>query len=257
MKCPGCNESNDAGMQFCIYCGHGLSSSTPTPTPQIAPAVQLHDDLQALSRPMGNSQMMVLICTVCNKTDPLNGQFCVFCAGRTIAGSAATQMPAHMNFGTSQASLTSQTVQPDLRNLSEELARTPISSQNKAQKPGNSNFVLWVILAVILGSSAGLGTVYMIKEDVQKGSLASSWPNEGLLVFSSAQNANARIEDSKQKTLIFGKTSSKGTLYIPDIEAGTYQLKLSDGNSKETTQDINVSQGAQSIVGYPSRLEIK
>lgn len=68
MNCSGCGQANEAGMQFCIFCGQSL--------------------LEAVKAPSSNVQAAVndpLLCTVCGKSDPLNGQYCVFCGGHTTS----------------------------------------------------------------------------------------------------------------------------------------------------------------------------
>ncbi|MBX9720622.1 MAG: hypothetical protein K2X81_04415, partial [Candidatus Obscuribacterales bacterium] len=203
-------------------------------------------------------QTMVLICTVCSKTDPLNGQFCVFCGGRTISGTAPVPITPAMNFGNvSQVSLlTGQTTQPEFRNMSEELPRVPAAS-SKTNKSSGPAVVIWVILALLLGAGSALAAVLCMKDDVQKSALHTFWPAEGILVFSSAKNADVKISDSKEKSIIFGKTSASGTLYMPSMEAGSYELSITDENGKVATQEFNVNVGESHVIGYPHRLELK
>ncbi len=261
MKCPGCNETNEVGMQFCIYCGQGLQAAPAPPAPlppqsTPVPPPAVIDDIQ--SRVMSTSQTMVLICTVCSKTDPLNGQFCVFCGGRTISGTAPVPIVPAMNFGNvSQASLlTGQTVQPEFKNMSEELPRVPVAPR-KSNKSAGPALIIWVLLAILLGAASGAGTVLCMKDDVQKSALHSFWPGEGILVFSSAKNADVKIADNKQKSIIFGKTSSSGTLYMPSMDAGAYELSISDESGKAATHAFNVNVGENHVIGYPHRLELK
>ncbi len=269
MKCTACGESNEAGMQFCIFCGQSMAGPVQPPpaiTP-IQPQMLTAEDIQAIARPMGTSQSMVLLCTVCNKTDPLNGQFCVHCGGKTVAAPAAqnasnpaayTAASQTLSSGTHPAYQTqSSGTHPayESKNISEEYSRTfPQASRGGASIGGP----IAIVLAVILGAGAAFSAVYLMKSDLQREALNSHWPKEGVLVLSSVPNADLKIEDIKHKSLFFGRTSKKGTLHLSSISPGAYKLELADNSGKKLEKEFNVNAESEAnLIGYPQRLEVK
>lgn len=294
MKCPACSETNEGGMQFCIFCGQSLApapapvqiAAPPPPAPM--PVVPPVDEMRATS-----NQMMVLVCTLCSKSDPLNGQFCVYCGGRTIAAplpyqgssgqnfaavsgnqafGASSQAfgPSSQNFGTS-----SQAFGTSSQNFGASQNFGPTSQQSAAPPPDirhseeyvrnaspqarSTGFpvIAAVLLAIILGAGAGAAGVYFAKSEVEKTALKSLWPSEGLLIFSNAPDAKLSVADKNSKSFVFGRLSSKGTLQLPTITPGDYKLTISDENDKEVSSEFSSSQGSANVLGYPSRLEIK
>lgn len=246
MNCPGCGEANEAGMQFCINCGHSLS---PPPAPSAAappPISAPVDDFQARA-----SGQMVLVCTVCNKTDPLNGQFCVYCGGRTVPGPAPFSAPAFSGVQSQQASVPSG--QYDIPRSSSEQHQIAIAPKPKASSPSP---LIGIVLGLLLGGALAAGAVYFMREDIQAAAAKTQWPHEGLLVYSNAKNCDLTISDSKRKTFIFGRTSASGTLHFPSLAPGGYKLSIADKHG-QAEEEFTVNQGDHNIIGYPKRLELK
>ena len=296
MKCPACSEINEGGMQFCIFCGQSLAPApapvqvvAPLPAPAPLPVVAPIEEMRATS-----NQMMVLVCTLCSKSDPLNGQFCVYCGGRTIAAplpyqgssgqnfaavsgsqafGASSQAfgPSSQNFGTSSQAFgpSSQNFGPSSQNFGPTSQQTAVSApdirhseeyvRNASPQAKSSGFpvIAAVLLAIIFGAGAGVGAVYFAKSEVEKSALKSLWPAEGLLIFSNAPDAKLSVADKNSKSFVFGRLSSKGTLQLPTITPGDYKLTISDENDKEVNSEFSSIQGSANVLGYPSRLEIK
>lgn len=256
MKCPECSESNEAGMAFCIFCGHSLAPSAQAiapvqnPLPPVPlPVTPSQDELMRAS----SAQPLVYICTVCNKADPLNGQFCVYCGARTVQAQAVAAMPA-FSAGSSQ-SIPALSSSSESRNLSEEIVRG-ISKQSSQEQAGVG--VLGIILGVVLGTAMALGLVFLKKDDVQKNALETYWPKHGLLVYASSPNADVKLFDANEQFLVFGKSSlAHGTFVLPSVRAGNHLLKVSDDKGKESSQDLVLKSDERNIIGYPNRLELK
>lgn len=271
MKCPGCGEINEAGMQFCIFCGYGFAAPPPPQPVTLPPPV---DDPSRMTGP--SAQLSILVCTVCNKTDPLQGQFCVFCGQKTISSPLAFQnpaqsfssmpayssvasMPAYSQSGMpgynsgAQIPAMSQQTMPDPRH-SEEFVRN-VPPPPAPPKAGSA--ILGIVLAVILGAGASAGAVYYMKDDVEKAALSSSWPSDGVLILSNAPNADLRIDDAERNTLIVGRLSPHGNLHLPSISPGAYFLTLSDSSGKRYKQEFNVNPGGSNVIGYPTRIDLK
>ena len=274
MKCPGCGEINDAGMQFCIFCGQGLLAAPPPAPPPVTAGMPPTEEQQRML--VGStSQLMVLVCTACNKTDPLNAQFCVYCGGRCIPSPLAMQ-PGRQSFSsipsfssTSVPAYPSGTM-PGYQSGSQIPSHPPQPVQDTALSqefvrsapqvgPGSGRGlgILAIILALILGAGGSIGVIYYMKEDVQKSALSSSWPSEGLLILSNVPNGEFRIDDSKKKAIIFGRLSPRGNLHLPSISQGAYTLTISDGNGKEYKSEVSVNQGGSNVIGYPKRIDVK
>lgn len=261
MNCPGCGEINESGMQFCINCGHILSAPPP-PTPVAAlPSISVPvDDYQARA----SGQNMVLLCTVCKKTDPLNGQFCVYCGGRTAP--APAPVGSNANFGASSLSFTgaqslavnippnSPSVQYESQRMSGEQTHIQGSTSSK---PKPASPALAIVLGVLLGVAAAAAGVYLMSDEVQAAALKSQWPKQGLLLYSRANNGDLTIVDNGHKFLILGKTSTDGTIQYPELASGSYKLLLADKDGKRLEEGLTVKDGEANIIGYPNRLEPK
>lgn len=249
MKCSSCGEQNDSGMQFCINCGQTLAAASAPPAPQpMMTEEQLsmsHQNMSAV-QPMP----MVLLCTVCNKTDPLNGQFCVFCGGKTVAGPA----PRIQNYQT--APMPTPVMSPEFSHLSMEVPRVNTKPSNKKSQGGGAGAIVALLLAMIIGAAAGFGGIMPVRDAIEQQALQRWWPADALLVYSTVPNGKVRLEDIKHKNLIFGSTSPDGTFVLNNLQSGAYTLNLSDGKGKELTQDFRISTGEPLILGYPQRLKL-
>lgn len=250
MKCPGCSETNEAGMQFCIYCGSSLAVPT---TVQSAPPLSGAPIVEDLNRISSSNQSIALFCTVCHKSDPLNGQFCVYCGGRTVPGPSPVgtgQVP----FMPSSSQSTVSTPLVDYRNTGEEIRQSPAVTL-PARKSGMG--FLSLVLSGILGLALGFGAVFYMKGELEKSVLSSFWPDEGALVLSNLPSADLKIEDVKKKVIIFGRTSSKGSLHVANLSPGEFVMSLSDKSPAGFKQTFGVNAGECSVIGYPQKVGVK
>lgn len=210
------------------------------------------DEGQMISQIISSSNLpMVLVCTVCNKTDPLNGQFCVFCGGKTIAGTAPRPVG---NFATGPMPMQAN-LSADYNRLSMEVPRTVPTSSNSAK--AGSVGIMATLFGLILGALAGAGLIYYMKDSVQQSTLHNLWPPEGLLVYTNHPNASVRLEDIKHKTFVFGSTSNLGTFVCNSLPAGGYKFELSDASGKNLVHSFRMNTGEPVVIGYPERLKFK
>lgn len=250
MKCSSCGEQNDSGMQFCINCGNSLAAA-PVPPPQ--PIMTMTEEaLSSSYQNMAAVQPMVLVCTVCSKTDPLNGQFCVFCGGKTVAGPA----PRAQNYPTGPVPMTGPAIKPEYSHLSIEVPRVATSHSHKKSQGNGLAVLIAVLIAMLLGAGAGFAALTPVRDSVEQQALQRWWPADSLLVYSTVPNGKVRLEDIKHKNIILGSTSPDGTFVITNLTAGAYTLSLSDGKGKELTHDFRINTGEPLILGYPQRLKL-
>ena len=233
-------------MLFCIICGHSLSGA---PAGQAAPSVTISkpEDLPEVSgqRPAAS---LVLVCTICKKNDPLNGQFCVYCGGRTAAGPAP--IPA---FTSASALPATHLPATETGHISQEVVR-PLAA--KAPKGAGSTKPA-LFAALLAGTVIALSCTYQFRQEIEKLALKSCWPTAGVLVFSSSANTDFSVQDAKRQSLILGRTSPDGSSYIPTVSPGSYTLTLSESNGKNLSKDFTVRANETNVIGYPNRLELK
>ena len=253
MKCPSCGEANDNGMQFCINCGSPLAAAAaPPPIPVQGQYSSPSEDMSMSQSSLSASQAMVLVCTVCNKSDPLNGQFCVFCGGKTVAGPAPRSIPPFAG-GPISGGLSA-----DYHRLSMEVPRTTAPATLSKKGGGSGSAIAIILLAAVIGAALGGGTVYLKRESLIDNVLHSWWPAESILVYTDVPQGKIRIEDIKHKNLILGSTSADGTFVYPNLQAGAYSLQLSDASGKQQiTQEFRINTGEPLVLGYPQRLKFQ
>jgi len=250
MNCPVCGEKNDADMHFCISCGQAITAQGAASQ---AAQQMLTEEIQIT--PGGN---MVLFCPLCKKTDPLNGQFCVYCAGRTVPmvdppQELAAPPPSAPSAPTFAAPVSANATL--VSNIMENQARSEDNVRITAQQPKVANNKLAVLLSVILGAAFSSSLVFFAQANIEKASLVSLWPSEGVLILSSEPNADVKLENTKKDTLILAKTAADGSLQIQNISPGQYLLSLSSKN-KSLGKLFSVKPGEASIIGYPIRLKM-
>jgi hypothetical protein len=249
MNCPGCGESNEAGMAFCINCGHSLAAASASATPAATlPKPEPQQPQPSGPRP---TAQIVLVCSVCNKTDPLNGQFCVYCGGRTAPGPAPA---ANATFAGSASMSGGYTGQADSYRPSQEVVRVqPLAPP----AGGGGGGLLAVVMAVVLGVAISLAATYLTRTEINKMSLRSFCPHEGVLLYSNCPNASISLQDSRKKSLIFARTSADGSAHLSNVFPGAYMLNLTDASGKSQSKELSVRDDEASIIGYPIRLELK
>jgi hypothetical protein len=253
MNCPGCGEKNDGDMHFCISCGQALTSQGAA-----SKAAQQMPTEEIQIQPGGN---MVLFCPLCKKTDPLNGQFCVYCAGRTVpmvdpqALAAPSVRPTQPSAPSPSYASSSTADSVLVNNAIENAPRSEEIVRITAQQPRVANNNLSVALSVLLGAVFAGSLVFFARTTIEKTSLAGMWPSEGVLILSSEPNADVKLESTRKDTLILGKTSADGSVQIQNISPGQYLLSLSN-KSKSFGKMFSHKAGEASIIGYPVRLKI-
>lgn len=252
-KCPSCGEKNEGDMQFCIFCGVTL-----TPPPQKAEELQqsVHPGSQSFSSLVTLPSFpaaSVLVCTVCQRTDPLHGQYCVFCAGRTIpAGGEPTQLPST---GRQSVSMSHAVTDRPPPTASGEFpyAHVVHAKPRKSGKTGTNvpGTILVSILALLIGGAVGFGGIYLAKGQLEQKIADRVWPQgEYLLLFTKLPFANVLVEQHDHQSLYVGMTGKTGSLIIDRIAPGPYEVTIADG-LKRIIKNVAVVAGKPTSLGYP------
>lgn len=241
-------------MQFCIFCGVTLAPQKADDLQQSQPGSQSFSSLVTLpSFPAAS----VLVCTVCQRTDPLHGQYCVFCAGRTIpAGGEPTQLPST---GRSQSvSMPHAVTDRPPQTASGEFPYAHVV--HAKPRPGSTGTnvagtIMISVVALLIGGAAGFGGIYFAKGQLESKLAERIWPaGETLLLFTKLPNANVLIEQYDDRSLYAGVMGNTGSLMIDNIAPGSYRVQVVDG-LKKVNKDIAVAAGKPTTLGYPTPLQ--
>lgn len=246
MKCPTCGENNDGKMQFCIFCG-----TTIVPPQQ----VKQDDVYQSSIATVPNFPAVSnsLICSICHRTDPLHGQYCVFCGGRTTSHAqvdSSSHIPAMVpmradNRGGSQ-------------NLSGEYqfahSNAAVRKNSSSGGGGIVAMIVAIVLGIVLGGGTGFGAVYAFKGSLEPSILEKQWTGDGLVVYTALPGTNVMVENHDEKSLYAGIAGKTGALAIDSIHPGSYRVSVLDG-SRSVRKNVVVNDGSVAVVGYPEPLK--
>jgi|AGTN01.1.fsa_nt_gi hypothetical protein len=213
-------------MQFCIYCGAGLSAFA--------------------EQQRQNNPLSWRTCLQCGRSDELNRQFCVFCSGKII-------VPGQANPNSSAFSKFSWEL--ERIDVGEAVVRDAAQNQparKKAAEPFN-----WAIPAAGVGVAVGVGIALLVgTSGLLQIMLAMTWPREGLVVYA-APNADVIVEDLKGQHYGVARTSPKGSLAVSGLPSTDYFLKIStpEGLVYERKQ-VPIKQDRTTVLGFPKRLKL-
>lgn len=250
MKCPSCGEHNDGEMQFCIFCG---SSLMPQQQQKIE---ELHQSHQPQSQSMVTIPNIpaasALVCSVCHRSDPLHGQYCVFCGGRTV--SAVEQPAIPQGLVTTRPS---QMLNTSPVSGSGEFPYTHVVQHSKPQSKSGSGSMagtlVAAVLATVVGGGLGFGGMFLAKDALEPSLVQKLWPGEGLLLYTTVPDATVLVENFDQKSLYAGIASKNGTFTIASMPPGSYQAQVLDG-SRAYKRRVVVENGKAAVIGYPSKV---
>lgn len=249
--CPGCAESNDSAMLFCIFCGADLQSflaSAPSGESMAGAAVA-----QALPvQPPGNQSLpdkpvknetAALLCGSCGRTDLLNAQFCVFCGGKIIANVAVSRGDA----GAGRAAPPSAGMAPLF--IPDKKSSSSLSH--------NSTSVLILVAVIVFGSVSGFSLTRLFAQQITSNLARQKiWPTSGMVMYVDKANTPFILHDEQQKQFVIGLIGAAGSLSLQSIDPGTYYLSFGKESLADNRQPLEVKAGEVSVLGFPSRLMI-
>lgn len=226
VQCQSCLRYNDSEMQFCIYCGAGLSAYA--------------------EQQRQNNPLSWRTCLQCGRSDELNRQFCVFCSGRII-------VPGQANPNSSAFSKFSWELERiDVGEAAVKLASQQQPARKKAAAPFN-----WAIPAAGVGVALGVAGALLIgTSGLLQIVLAMTWPREGLVVYA-APNADVIVEDLDGRHYGVARTSPKGSLAVSGLPNAKYTLKISTPEGAQyERKEVPILKDRTTVLGFPNRLKL-
>lgn len=190
-----------------------------------------------------------LICSVCHRTDPLQGQYCVFCGGRTTTHpqiDSSSHIPA-------VAPGRVPSLDRGQQNPSGEFQ---FPNSNTAARKGSTSgggivaAILAILVGIGLGGGTGFGAVYAFRGSLEPSMLEKQWPGDGLVVYTALPGTNVMVENHDEKSLYAGITGKTGALAIDSIHPGSYRVSVLDG-TRSVRKNVVVNSGSVAVVGYP------
>lgn len=203
----------------------GASLSQPASTPLDLPPVEL-----------------VYICSNCGQSDPLNAAYCVFCAGKTVAAPQTSRGPQ------------------SLRTHLDQLGSSGNMQALSKAVPSASAAIISVLLTVlcaVCGLAAGAALIFgPLQEKLVDSFARSSWPPNGLLVYTEKPFAEVRVESSDKQTVMVGQTGETGALTLESLPPGEYTVHIMNGKTRAVSEQAHIERGRPTILGFPERLKI-
>jgi len=202
-------------------------------------------------------------CRACNRRDPLNVKYCVFCGGQVEQGEGSaigkTASVASLQAPEAHASATSplrpgatRTAWLTIRSAYRPLA-TLLASYGISSLPG----VLVLVSAAVLGLTSGFLLSRLVLPSALEIFVASlSWPPSGLVIYTSPSRSRVLVTDASGKRFVGGQTGSRGALTIPDLQPGYYRVTISCPEFKTVEKTVVVKADRPSVLGFPERIEL-
>src|SRR5579883_2935161 len=230
IQCPSCLRRNDAVMQFCIYCGAGLTAEA---------------DKKRTENPL-----TWRACPNCGQANELNQNHCIFCSGKIVLPAKAGDSPAMRKFSR-------ELEQVDAKKL---MAKKQVESQRLPARRSKFKMGLALPLAV-LGVVAGAGLAVIIgPSGLERLILQFTWPKEGLVVYTDTPYAEVLIEDPQKKAFKATQLGSDGTICITDLPAcgedEKYTITISSPGRLTVRQRFPIVEKRITLVGWPTRIPL-
>jgi hypothetical protein len=227
-NCTSCGEANQPGMRFCMNCGESLAPKAKGLTSPF-PSEPTRYVTQSVARP----------CHRCGKTDELNNRFCVFCGADTVV--TPTQEEAMRAFLATRDTSTME---------------TPVVDAAAIRQRNTGMAYKKFAIAAVLGLVFGYGASFLPAGVLQDSVIRSNWPSDGLVLYVSPGNSQVLIEDESGRSFTLGRTSSEGTLTIPDLPPGNYSVTVSAPGYVSRSSNVRVNPDEVAVVGYPVRVNL-
>ncbi len=247
-KCPSCGENNEGDMQFCIFCGSSLIRE-PSKLEELHHSQQPGPHQSSIITVPSFPSASALVCTVCHRTDPLHGQYCVFCGGRTAStgGTDSSQLNSRSHLMTDRPPMTS----------SGEFPYAHVVHQSRQSPAGSSKMgtILVTMLAAVLGSALGFGSLFLLKGMVEPKIQERLRTGDGLLLYTSLPGSSVMLENYDEKSLYAGITGKNGGLTIDSILPGSYRISVTDSGGHVVRKNTAVASGQLTTLGYPDPLK--
>lgn len=228
LYCSSCLRSNEADMNFCMFCGTGLKPNVE----------QLRvTDLSGL-RP----------CLKCGKPDELTKDFCIFCGTRTeVPVAQSRESQAFKKFSVELEKI------EHVEAIKQEIMPTPQLKPPKTRRRGFNWTLVLGTFGVICGA---LSSYFLGQQTLQKIYLQLSWPKDAIVVYVEPQTVSYILQDEAGKKYLMGKSASNGSFALKNVAPGNYKLKISAPGFNTILQSVQVKKDCTSVVGYPNRLRL-
>lgn len=227
-------------MAFCLKCGKVLSSS-----------VQAQRDIQGIKKRQ---------CKSCGRADELNNRYCIFCGAdiKTFVAKAAN--PEALARFTSELSQFEVEPVEDLRTVepADRPSQPATPTVYKTRPDGKSSHRFSSIFTfIVLGLLSGAALAYLFNGPTLAEAynlLTLNAQKEGLVIFTKQPTVRVVVESKDRTHYTVGQTT-KGSLVIPDIDAGFYRVILTVPGSDSIVETVDLLKSKLNILGYDKRVD--
>lgn len=234
IQCPSCLRRNHSDMQFCIYCGAGVTPEAEKKRTQ--------------------NPLTWRTCARCGQTDELNQNFCIFCSGKIVVPGTEAQpnSSAFKKFSWELEQIDASKLTEHKRD--EKPVQQPVKYKVKRNKDGNRNLGVTVLLA-FLGIAAGAGLSFLIGQTgLERVVLQSTtWKDKDLVVYTTEPNADIAIHDETERVHILTKADKEGALSLPELSAGKYIMTITSAKGVVRVK-FPVVENRTTVLGFPARI---
>lgn len=233
-------------MAFCLNCGKVLSSS-----------VQAQRDIQGVKKRQ---------CKSCGRADELNNRYCIFCGAdiKTFVAKAAnpealarfTSELSQFEAGPAEALLPGDSAERPVQISSTVSQASPTVYKTKPAGK-SSHGPLAVVSFLLLGLLSGSLLAYLFNGPT----LAEAYnmlnvtsQKEGLLIFTKQPTVRVVVESKDRTHYTIGQTN-KGSLVIPDIEAGFHRVILTVPGNDSIVETVDLIKSKLNVLGYDKKVD--
>lgn len=230
LQCPSCLRRNNPEMQFCIYCGAGIT--------------------QEAERRRTENPLFLRTCLKCGQADELNHNFCIYCSGRiTVPGEGGADSNAFKKFSWELEQIDAKKL---MAQQQIESAKQPVTKRKKTRKLG-----LTLPLALV-GALSGAGLSFAIgPAGLERLALQFTWPKDGLVVYAKPGNADVLVVDAQNKVFTCTQTGADGSLCLTDLPSGKYTVSISaPGHLSVRQKSVPIQDKHTTVLGYPKKIEL-